>query len=602
MLLVKTSRFGSVWTAALEKLAASMATFPNRGKLGWYLAVRVKADSPEEQKALAAQFKALGYADFRGAFTKLIQDQADFQKVQAELTQLSQSTNAAIDLSGLNSISQKLTTTPTPVTPDTSLSTQRPEQPGAAVTDTPPPAGGTPTQTIVNMAEKFKDDLKKTPVGERGEMAGKRIEEYLENLAREVDDAKKQGFISQYLEFSSKFWKYSFVNQMLIGIQSDWKATNVAGYQRWLELGRQIQAGAKSLVIFAPMLKNGTDKTTGEKNQFLIGFTTVNVFDISHTKPLEGDALAKWQGKNQGKTPFEPASKDWWMSKQNADSEKTLPLRNAAMEFAAEKGIEVNLSEETGHAGGWSTGGEIAISHESAGERQFSIIIHEIAHELLHQSARAERKRGGVPETELGNKLDLEVDAESVAYIVMKHFGFDASHAPNYLALSGASGLNVQKRRSNISKAVKWIIEGITKNLAAPAEATMAPEVQAAPEEPAGPAMASWVRRHCKFAIQTEPMPAEEKDELTHMFSAMPAEMKQVENPLLNKPGDMKAIHQTFEGMEKPLTNFDKVKNFVRKNPLTDTTKNLAHPISKPLGPLSPKQPPSPYATHPKKP
>lgn len=55
------------------------------------------------------------------------------------------------------------------------------------------------------------------------------------------------------------------------------------------------------------------------------------------------------------------------------------------------------------------------------------------------------------------------MDAESTAFIVLSHYGFETQDTPRYIALWQGTGLDVRKRREAISKAVKAIIEGINK-------------------------------------------------------------------------------------------------------------------------------------------
>lgn len=501
MKLTKMYGIGDVLTAALDKVADQVGTFQNRGKAGWYLAVRAKGSSHEENGAIREKFKALGYSEFKGAYTKLISDMAAVEQAKAELTQFSAEHSAQLDMSGLETIASKLDPNQKP------LGMQR-ETPAPVATDiTPPAQGATPTDSIENMAAKVREDLAKSPRDEIGDVIGKRIEEFLEKLAGEVDEAKKQAFLHSFLEFKSKFWKYSFVNTMLIYFQSKGSATNVAGFERWKELGRQVQAGSKAIKIFAPLIRKEKGEG-GEEKSRVYGFRMVNVFDFADTAPLQGEALAAWQKKNPDKMPFEQPKRDWWMSKENADTDQTKPLRDAAIEFAAEKGIEIALGADTGHAGGWAEGNNIAISYESKGARQLSTIVHEMAHELLHWAGRGNADKDAQRELREEGSKNLEVDAESVAYIVMKHFGFDASHAPNYLALHGAVGGDVRKRRDNISKAAKWIIEGMTKHVSGPQQPgapAAAPQAQAqpAPEgaDPADDILPAFVRGISKFAV-----------------------------------------------------------------------------------------------------
>ncbi len=66
------------------------------------------------------------------------------------------------------------------------------------------------------------------------------VVEHLRNLAKETDEVKKSEFFKQYLEIMSKFWKYSYHNQLLIVHQMR-KASRVAGFRKWRELGRFVK-------------------------------------------------------------------------------------------------------------------------------------------------------------------------------------------------------------------------------------------------------------------------------------------------------------------------------------------------------------------------
>jgi len=82
----------------------------------------------------------------------------------------------------------------------------------------------------------------------------------------------------------------------------------------------------------------------------------------------------------------------------------------------------------------------------------FSTYVHEVAHELLHWKD---------PEGKQSSRRDKEIDAESTAYIVLKHFGFETKDTSNYLALWQAKGDDVRARRKNIHRAATEIINGI---------------------------------------------------------------------------------------------------------------------------------------------
>jgi hypothetical protein len=89
-------------------------------------------------------------------------------------------------------------------------------------------------------------------------------------------------------------------------------------------------------------------------------------------------------------------------------------------------------------------------------------MVHECAHEILHWE---ESKMKGVARDIRESRQEKEIDAETTAFIVLQHYGFETKDTPNYLALWKAKGEDVKKRREHISRAVKTIIEGIDKSV-----------------------------------------------------------------------------------------------------------------------------------------
>ena len=92
------------------------------------------------------------------------------------------------------------------------------------------------------------------------------------------------------LKLKRKFHHYSLNNCWLIALQFP-TATQVAGYKRWQELGRQVKKGEKSIAILAPLIKR--DKETDERK--VIGFRTASVFDLYQTEGPELPSLPKPQ-------------------------------------------------------------------------------------------------------------------------------------------------------------------------------------------------------------------------------------------------------------------------------------------------------------------
>jgi len=77
-------------------------------------------------------------------------------------------------------------------------------------------------------------------------------------------------------------------------------------------------------------------------------------------------------------------------------------------------------------------------------------LIHEIAHELMHKD-----------DDHPNDKTILELEAESVAYVVSKHFGLDGLSSPNYVALHGADADMILVHMHRIRKFAVKIINAI---------------------------------------------------------------------------------------------------------------------------------------------
>jgi hypothetical protein len=284
------------------------------------------------------------------------------------------------------------------------------------------------------------------------------VDKTLDQLANSVDESAKNEFIKAFLHFSSKFWNYSFSNQMLIYFQNR-NATHVRGHKQWLELGRQVTNYKNGIAILAPMTKKieETDQTGQQSERKILFFRPVTVYDLADTQPIPG-----WKDKKTGLGPFEGRTIE--NLDPNTDDEQISLLVNAASRFARRLGIQLDLEKDLPpDMGGYSSQGGIAVNKTYKGLNQFSTLVHELAHETLHWN---KDQPSLLPKEEMRKlKQSKEIDAESTAYIVLKHFGFETKDAPNYLALWRATSQEVRSRREHIVNAVKVIIKGIDSEL-----------------------------------------------------------------------------------------------------------------------------------------
>lgn len=92
-----------------------------------------------------------------------------------------------------------------------------------------------------------------------------------------------------------------------------------------------------------------------------------------------------------------------------------------------DKGIELEYRELNNQfLNGWSEKGKIVVDSQKPLPQQFSTLVHEYAHEILHKD-RANN-----------HKTRRELEAESVSYIVCKYIGLETgTKHSDYIALYG---------------------------------------------------------------------------------------------------------------------------------------------------------------------
>lgn len=247
-----------------------------------------------------------------------------------------------------------------------------------------------------------------------------RIKQFIDELAAETDAVRASALFLNYVEAMSRFHHYSWNNQLLILLQKP-DAQHVAGYNTWLKLHRHVRKGEKGIAILAPIVVR-VDVEDGQVLRRLVNFRVVYVFDVSAT---DGAPL--------------PPQPDW------KSTERRSELHERLINFAEREGITVTTGALPAGARGASMGGKIVLIPE-AGTKT---LIHEVAHELLHRS---------IVDREDTYQQTREIEAETTAYVVCRHFGLGDSKSPNYLALWGADAPAIHGRLERIQKAAGKII------------------------------------------------------------------------------------------------------------------------------------------------
>lgn len=228
----------------------------------------------------------------------------------------------------------------------------------------------------------------KTP-NTKQELIAANIKLHIEQLEAGQSDA-----LTNYLTAMSRCHNYSFGNVLEIARQMP-TATRVAGFWTWKNLGRSVNAGEKGIRILAPIVgvkrkkDNEAEKDITKQNtRALLGFRNAYVFDISQTNGVDLPEMREISG-NPG---------------ENIDRLAT---------FLKSQGILLVYNEKIAPALGMSYGGRIAILPGQSKAEEFSTLVHETAHEMLHKAERRTATTKTVRETE----------AEAVAFVVGKAVG-----------------------------------------------------------------------------------------------------------------------------------------------------------------------------------
>lgn len=250
------------------------------------------------------------------------------------------------------------------------------------------------------------------------------INKWLEELGAETDAARASARMQAYLDFCASAPTYSARNVILIRAANPC-ARQVMGAGAWRKLGRYIKQGERAIQILAPIIVTRAHATEQQQERIVVGFKSVNVFDVSQTA---GAAL--------------PQPPDW------SSAERSDWLHARLSKFAATLGIAVEERILPTGVLGVSTGGRILLAPGAS----TATYIHEICHELLHHA----------PDAPTESSL-REYEAESSAYIIARRFHLGVAQCPTYLALHGATSVAIMARMERIRAAASRVIGFVEK-------------------------------------------------------------------------------------------------------------------------------------------
>ncbi len=258
----------------------------------------------------------------------------------------------------------------------------------------------------------------------KNNQAKKLIENALNALTESLENGQSDE-LKRFLNTMSKFHKYSLRNIMLIALQKP-NATHTAGYHTWKKLGRFVNKGEKGIVIIAPLVaKKETEEKNNSNDSVINGYRGVNVFDISQT---EGDELPEVTIVKGDPSSYQEKLNNY------------ITTNKITLEYS-----------DTLQTDGCSSGGKITIRTGLTPAEDFSVKVHELAHELLHHSG------------EKLSKTQKETEAEAVAYVVCQSIGLDTNTAfSDYIQLYKGNKETLINSIQRIKDVSGKIIQGIS--------------------------------------------------------------------------------------------------------------------------------------------
>jgi len=262
-----------------------------------------------------------------------------------------------------------------------------------------------------------------------------------------LDDGHSES-LKAYLAMLGRFHRYSLGNVILIALQRS-DATRVAGYRTWQRLGRQVKQGERAIRILAPIAyrRRKEEQSSDEEKpevEKVLAFKPAAVFDVSQT---DGEPLAEF-----ARVSGDPA--------EHLSRLKDLVLS---------RGIMLEYTNRIGSAQGASGGGKIFLRTDLAPAEEFSTLVHELAHEALHQD-KTER-----------SKTVRETEAEAVAFVVCQAVGLECGTASSdYMQLYQGSKTTLLESLERIRGTAGEIIEAVLAEPERGTEATARPEALAA--------------------------------------------------------------------------------------------------------------------------
>lgn len=269
---------------------------------------------------------------------------------------------------------------------------------------------------------------------ERAELIKQTLDDALTRLSKDLEAGRSES-LTAYLRAMSHFHHYSFNNCVLIMLQRP-DATRVAGFRTWPKLSRHVRKGEEGIVVMAPVTKivgkreevqdDGSRKEVPVRA--VVNTKPVYVFDISQT---DGEDLPEHGIDQRRGDPGEH--------------------QDRLVKAYAKHKIELEYVDALpGGALGVSRKGSVAVVRGLTAAETFGVLVHELAHELLHRDA--ERRSQTTPTIR-------ETEAEAVAFVVCEAINLEQGRAASdYIQIYGGNAATLAESLEAVRQASAAIL------------------------------------------------------------------------------------------------------------------------------------------------
>lgn len=281
----------------------------------------------------------------------------------------------------------------------------------------------------------------------------KELTEKLQAGIQELHDSEKY---RDYLRTMAKFHHYSFNNSLLIWAQRP-DATAVAGYRAWqTKFGRTVNPGAKGIMIYAPSSYKRTLRevvTDADGNPVLDKDGNKVTREVERTFPNFKISYCFAYEDTSGK-PLPSIVSILDKDVDNFDS-----VMDALRKISP---APIRFDSVGGGANGYYdlVNREIVVKDTLPQAQKIKTAVHEVAHSILHD------KIDGLDQE--ATKREMEVSAESVAFVVCSWLGLDTSeYSFGYVGgwSAGKELKELQQKMEKIRTTASLIISGIDGEL-----------------------------------------------------------------------------------------------------------------------------------------